>query len=343
MVAFFDNRRSPASRSIFERRGNDAYGNTLIFTAADSSGNWWSDSAVQSSYGANDIIYCGYRYDAETDNYYVRNRYYSPILGRWLTRDPIGYQGGANLYGYVGGTAPAVADPQGTGPYYDQLMERWWEREKAKRRRQREMTAPCCEGSKRAPRVPVYVINRSGGFRTNDNPLGNSGHIDMAIPGIGLFGFYGYGPGSSGNEVGIGFHGYWNHSYRDFARAGLGRRRYIDGRAGLLSTICVVMVCPSQVSEMAHKLHQMERHPGKFDIVGNNCSTHACDVLGAGGILKRGIPGLDTPQHLEDALVRRYLAKCFDGYTQLSSSNKFKVIPSRKAPPATPKYGGGSL
>lgn len=34
----------------------DAYGNTLIFTAADSSGNWWSDSAVQSSCGANDII-----------------------------------------------------------------------------------------------------------------------------------------------------------------------------------------------------------------------------------------------------------------------------------------------
>ena len=44
---------------------------------------------------------CGYRYNAETENYYVRNRYSSPTLGRWLTRDPIGYQGGINLYGFV--------------------------------------------------------------------------------------------------------------------------------------------------------------------------------------------------------------------------------------------------
>jgi RHS repeat-associated protein len=54
---------------------------------------------------------CGYRYDAETDNYYVRNRYYSPILGRWLTRDPIGYQGGKNLYEYCGGRPVTAIDP----------------------------------------------------------------------------------------------------------------------------------------------------------------------------------------------------------------------------------------
>jgi RHS repeat-associated protein len=56
---------------------------------------------------------CGYRYDAETDNYYVRNRYYSPILGRWLTRDPIGYQGGINLYGYVDSSPVGMVDPEG--------------------------------------------------------------------------------------------------------------------------------------------------------------------------------------------------------------------------------------
>ena len=44
----------------------------------------------------------------------MRNRYYSPILGRWLTRDPIGYQGGINLYGYVGGGPVGKADARGT-------------------------------------------------------------------------------------------------------------------------------------------------------------------------------------------------------------------------------------
>jgi uncharacterized protein RhaS with RHS repeats len=37
---------------------------------------------------------CHPRYSAETENYYVRNRYYAPVLGRWLTRDPIGTRGG---------------------------------------------------------------------------------------------------------------------------------------------------------------------------------------------------------------------------------------------------------
>ncbi|EQD79982.1 RHS repeat-associated core domain protein, partial [mine drainage metagenome] len=73
----------------------------------------WSDSAVQSSYGANDIIFCGYRYDPESQLYYVRNRTYSPVLGRWLQRDPIGYAGGVNLYEYVGGRAATAVDPTG--------------------------------------------------------------------------------------------------------------------------------------------------------------------------------------------------------------------------------------
>ncbi len=75
---------------------------------------WFTDDDTQSSYGASGIIYCGYRYDAETDNYYVRNRYYSPTLGRWLTRDPIGYQGGINLYGYAAGSPVGNVDAEGT-------------------------------------------------------------------------------------------------------------------------------------------------------------------------------------------------------------------------------------
>lgn len=79
-----------SSGGIVEAYDTDAYGNTLIFTAPDSTGNWWSDSAIQSNYGANEIIFCGYRFDPESQLYYVRNRTYSPPLGRWVQRDPIG-------------------------------------------------------------------------------------------------------------------------------------------------------------------------------------------------------------------------------------------------------------
>ena len=87
---------------------------------------WFTDDDLQSSYGANSIIYCGYRYDAETDNYYVRNRYYSPTLGRWLSRDPIGYEGGINLYGYVDSSPVGNVDAGGTWAWYDPFSWPIW-------------------------------------------------------------------------------------------------------------------------------------------------------------------------------------------------------------------------
>ena len=39
--------------------------------------------------------------DNETDLVYYGYRYYSPALGRWLSRDPIEERGGLNLYAFV--------------------------------------------------------------------------------------------------------------------------------------------------------------------------------------------------------------------------------------------------
>jgi uncharacterized protein RhaS with RHS repeats len=40
--------------------------------------------------------------------------YYDPDTGRFLNRDPIGYEGGENLYGYAGNNPINEADPEGT-------------------------------------------------------------------------------------------------------------------------------------------------------------------------------------------------------------------------------------
>ena len=40
-------------------------------------------------------------------------RYYSPDLARWLTRDPLGYEGGINVYAYCGDNPIGHADPSG--------------------------------------------------------------------------------------------------------------------------------------------------------------------------------------------------------------------------------------
>ncbi len=101
---------------IVEAYDTDAYGNTIIFTGPGADGVWFTNDDGQSDYGANEIIFCGYRYDPETELYYVRNRTYSPVLGRWLQRDPIGYAAGVNLYEYVGGNPTVSLDPEGECP-----------------------------------------------------------------------------------------------------------------------------------------------------------------------------------------------------------------------------------
>jgi RHS repeat-associated protein len=41
-------------------------------------------------------------------------RWYDPQQGRWFSRDPIGYEGGENLYEYCGSNPVGYGDPDGT-------------------------------------------------------------------------------------------------------------------------------------------------------------------------------------------------------------------------------------
>jgi RHS repeat-associated protein len=75
--------------------------------------------------------YTGARIDAETNGLYnMRARMYSPTLGRFLQTDPVGTQGGINLYGYVGNDPLNLVDifgltadnPQGSGQNNGSLL-----------------------------------------------------------------------------------------------------------------------------------------------------------------------------------------------------------------------------
>ena len=59
----------------------------------------------------NPFRYCGEYYDKETDNIYLRARYYAPLQGRFTTEDPA--EDGLNWYSYCGGNPVAFVDPSG--------------------------------------------------------------------------------------------------------------------------------------------------------------------------------------------------------------------------------------
>ena len=97
---------------------HDALGSTVSVTQAGTSGPaeiyTYSDFGVPGSGNWAIYRFAGYRYDPETGLYYLKARYYSPQLGRFLQSDPVGFVGGSNLYVYAKNNPINRIDPFGT-------------------------------------------------------------------------------------------------------------------------------------------------------------------------------------------------------------------------------------
>jgi len=63
------------------------------------------------------LRFAGQYFDNETSMHYNINRDYNPKMGRYLQSDPIGFDGGVNSYGYVGGNPLGTVDEMGLAVY----------------------------------------------------------------------------------------------------------------------------------------------------------------------------------------------------------------------------------
>ena len=86
-----------------ERYVYSPYGVLTIYDAT------WANTRSASSY-ANVYTYTGRQLDTETGLFYYRARFLHAQLGRFCSRDPIGYADNVNLQSYVDGNSPSNVD-----------------------------------------------------------------------------------------------------------------------------------------------------------------------------------------------------------------------------------------
>src|SRR5207244_1114823 len=92
---------SSSAQTITDSRETDAFGLTISSSGSTATPFFFAGGA-------------GYRSDAASGLMLLGERYYDPSVGRFVSRDPIGYNGGANLYRYGGDDPCDIIDPAGT-------------------------------------------------------------------------------------------------------------------------------------------------------------------------------------------------------------------------------------
>jgi RHS repeat-associated protein len=128
-----------ATDDVFYAFSFDPQGNVVSKMDSDNTANPGYDLASYEGYGhrAADILAgtgqspaphqdparfggeYGYYTDYSTGLLCLTHRYYDPGTGRFVTRDPSGYGGGVNLYGFAGDNPVNEMDPDGTDGFPD--------------------------------------------------------------------------------------------------------------------------------------------------------------------------------------------------------------------------------
>jgi RHS repeat-associated protein len=117
----------------------------------------------------------GHYADEETGLAYAMHRYFDPDTGRWISADPLGIQGGPNLFAFDGSPTEHV-DPMGlyTRSAFQSFLEKYADKRKEAQKKAEALQAKLNEKAKPIDRNKVAASGssdgrtaRSGGSRAN--------------------------------------------------------------------------------------------------------------------------------------------------------------------------------
>jgi RHS repeat-associated protein len=97
----------------------------------------------------NNLRFPGQYFDQETGLHYNWHRFYDPETGRYVSADPIGLEGGMNLYSYVGGDPVNWIDPEGLDWLNDYMNRPTSKEDKEMLRKKYEKLRPMWENTKK--------------------------------------------------------------------------------------------------------------------------------------------------------------------------------------------------
>ncbi len=98
---------------IIERYEYTPYGEVTVYVDDGGDGDWTDGDETTGSLSGNYYTFTGRRSDPESELMYFRNRYYSPELGRFVTRDPAESPEAQSLYLYARSAPTRWLDPLG--------------------------------------------------------------------------------------------------------------------------------------------------------------------------------------------------------------------------------------
>jgi hypothetical protein len=102
--------------------------------------------------------------------------------------------------------------------------------------------------------------------------------------------------------------------------------------AGVISTVLTVQVANGEATKFDEYWAALKADPGKFRLLGKNCSTRASGAFRHAEILSGGIPGMDTPNNLYKQLKAERADRCstdsgYVGFADVGNSRAIQIMP----------------